>query len=105
MKLKRNSTSAVDLQKNAERLAQAFKARGYPTRVVCDAKRRAYQRARDSLFLPKTATSDPRRIWWALDYTPRAAAIVRVIRRHWHLLCEVPSCEVPPKWGLGKLSH
>lgn len=101
LRLKRNSTADQDYQMHAKHLAQSFQRRGYPSGVVMEAARRANERERESLFHSKTQECSPQRLWWALDYTPRAASILQVIKKHWHLLKEIPGCEALPP----NLSH
>lgn len=44
-------------------------------------------------------TPTPGRVNWALDYSPRAMSISHIVKRHWHLIADIVSCELPPLIG------
>lgn len=100
LRLKRNSTSFMDYQEHVKRLTGAFLAWGYPSGMINEAVRRAWEHPRDTLFKPKDESQT--RLWWALDYTPRASAIIHIVKKHWHILREIPGCKEPPQVGLRK---
>lgn len=97
--LKRNATNNEDFVHHAVRLQQQFTQRGYPKEVVLDAEVRATLRSRESLFKRSSVDHNLVRIHWALDHLPRSMTISRIIRKHWHLVSDVPGCESPPQIG------
>lgn len=102
LRLKRNVSRDSDFRKHAECLNAQFLARGYPEGIVKSAKQRANQRPRESLFLQWKPEVVSKQLWWALDYTPRAPAILGIIRKHWYLLKDVLGCQNFPQVGLRK---
>lgn len=101
LRLKRNSTKNGDYLAHAQHLKGLFSDRGYPKDVITDAASKALQRPRQSLFTQKENKKGSRLVW-ALDYTPKAAAITAIIRKHWHLPADIPGCQEPPLIGLRK---
>lgn len=35
-------------------------------------------------------------IYWSLDYTPRIMGILQIVRKHWHIISDIPGCESFP---------
>lgn len=71
--------------KQSESLQKQFIYRGYPRGQVERVKQRATERDRDLSFTV------------ALDYTPLAQQIKRIICDHWHLVSNIPVCNRFPK--------
>lgn len=91
LQLRRNATNETDYRKHATRMHLQFKECGYPTGIV-DA---AYTQATrvivcESLFVSKESSRPPG-LTWALDYTPKTSAILNLLRKHWHLLEDIPT--------------
>lgn len=97
LRLKRNATHHVDFKVHAQRLRAQFLQRGYPPDVL-DAEVKAIKRDRESLFKP--SRPDPcKRLNWALEYSPLALSISRIIKKHWSLVSYISGCELPPRIG------
>lgn len=59
---------------------------------------RANRRSCSSLFQQRTPEQDPG-IYWSIDYTPRSTGILQILRKHWHIINDIPGCERFPKVG------
>lgn len=101
LRVMKNSTRDSDYRTHAKRLKEQFLKRGYPMGIINAAELRARQRARESLFSPRQ-NDNQHRLFLALDYTPKAAMISTIVRKHWHLLNDIPGCKDPPLIGLRK---
>lgn len=100
--LKRNAPEDKYFRSHAKRLRLQFLNRVYPAAIVHEAEARALTRNRDSLFKQNKPVSIPTRVNWALDHSPRSMAISSIIKKHWHLISDIPGCELPPQIGYRK---
>lgn len=98
LRLKRNSTSSGDFLIHSKRMSQQFINRGYPLGIVKAVVDKSESRERTTLFTRNRISQQPR-IHWALDYTPRTKEVESVIKRHWHLLKDIPACKDFPAVG------
>lgn len=89
----------MDFLNEAKILYSQLEQHGYPRWILNTTLNCAKEVPRSTLSLSKIKQRDER-ISWAIDYTPRSNQIRRVILRHWHLLKEIPGCELPPQIGL-----
>lgn len=100
LRMKWNASEESDYLPHAKRLSIQFKARGYPVGGIYAVEQRTRTRSTESLFLQHKSKENLRsRLSRAMDYTPRTTAIMKIIRRHWHLLREIPGCEKFPQTG------
>lgn len=98
LRLKRNSTSILDFQQQSKRMRQQFINRGYPPDIVQTVAARAETRERVTLFQQKQFPRE-QRLHWTLDYTPRSREVLQILKKHWHLLFDVPGCDKFPEVG------
>lgn len=70
--------------------------------VFHDAEQRARLRKRESLFVKTLHKEDTGRLSWAIDYSPRAMAISQIVKKHWHLVANIPGCCHLPLIGYRK---
>lgn len=83
LRLRRNASKEADYETHAKKLSRQFQARGYPKRAIQAAEQKARARTRDSLFIKQRQNETVvKKIYWALDYTPKASAIINIIKRH-----------------------
>lgn len=98
LRVKRNSSSEQDYRTHSQQLCLQFSERQYPRVIVQNALQRASTRDCSTLFERWKNDQRPG-ISWSLDYTPRTRGIVQIIRRHWHIISEIPGCETFPTVG------
>lgn len=79
-------------------LHRQFIDRGYPQTVVNKARTRADNMPRDLLLRDKQGSRD-KHISWAIEFTPCSNNNHKIIIKHWHLLHEIPGCQLPPQVG------
>lgn len=82
-------------------LDRQFRERGYPQEIVTRAKLRATSIPREQLFDTQSKTPT-NRLCWGIEYSPRSYQMKRIIEKHWHLLCDIPGCSLPPMVGFRK---
>lgn len=83
--LKRNSSKTLDYIKGAEKLSQSLLDRGYPERVVQQTRRRANEQRGCELLKEKTLVASAQ-FTFAIQNTPLANGIKRIIFKYWHLV-------------------
>lgn len=76
--------------------------RGYPRKLIFDAASKALRSDRQELLLNKEQNCTFKGITAAIDHTPLAHDIKKIIFRHWHLVNEIPGCKDLPRLGLRK---
>lgn len=99
LRLKWNSTSSYDYMQECQALQQQLIVRGYPQTTIKKARIRADSIPRHTLLKDKLRIRD-NRISWAIDYTPHANRIRKIIMKHWHLVQDIPGCMTPPQVGM-----
>lgn len=80
-----------------------FLKRGYPRGIVQSAASRAIERDRNSLFKEKQQPIN-RQLCVALEFTPQTNRVIEILKRHWHIVTEIPGCEAFPQIGFKKMS-
>lgn len=101
LRFKRNSTTQVDFVRETRSLYNQLESRGYPRHILNRVLDRAREVPRSSLLLPKERRRK-NRITWAIDYTPMSNRICRIVLKNWHVLRDIPGCEIPPQIGFCK---
>lgn len=79
-----------------------FINRGYLNELIVDAAKRAYWKNRLELLQPKIDKEVFKGITTAFDFTPLTPTIKKIIFNHWHLVNEIPGCEILPRIGWRK---
>lgn len=102
-RLRRNSTLASDFKAHSLNMQRDFCRWGYPSDLVRDAAKQASVTPREK-FLQYRRKEDVtyKGITAALDFTPLATQIKRIVNTHWHMGSDLPGCNNPPRWGLQK---
>lgn len=93
--IKCNATNQKDFLTHSKRLGRQFLVRGHPFDIVVDEESRAIARDRKTLF--KRDHAEQVRFHWALDYSPRALAIARIIFKNWHLISDLRGVNYRPR--------
>lgn len=73
--------------------------REYPESIVKRVRTRADHFPRQILLRDRQKTRDER-IMWAIDYTPCANQVRKIVRKHWHFLQDIPGCQLSPQVGM-----
>lgn len=102
--IRRNSTSMQDYVWQSNSMQENFLSRGYPRNIVSDAARKAQVRNRQELLSVTLRDESFKGITAAIDFTPLAPAIKRIIHKHWHLVNNIPGCKDLPRLGLRRTS-
>lgn len=103
LRIRWNCTNYSDFSQSSKDMQRDFLARGYPKEIVQDASRQAKEWDRKDLLTTSTRESPQfKGITVALDLTPLAEHIKRIVLKHWHLLSNIPGCVKLPRFGLRK---
>lgn len=97
--LKRNFTNTVDYQLHRNRLQEQFTKKGYPTGIIDMAVKRAELKPGNELFQNQEILRS-KRLAWLLDYNTRTNDILRIVKKHWHIVSDLPGCQSFPFVGL-----
>nr|XP_016851826.1 PREDICTED: uncharacterized protein LOC107983290 [Anolis carolinensis] len=95
IRLKRNTSSPEDLATEVSIFKKQFKERGYPIRIINTAIRKAESIDRSNLLKEQTKQNNDR-IIWPLTLTQFSPQIHKIIRKHWHLIRDIPGCQNLP---------
>nr|XP_016846924.1 PREDICTED: uncharacterized protein LOC107982425 [Anolis carolinensis] len=95
IRLKRNTSSPEDLATEVSIFKKQFKERGYPTRIINTAIRKVESIDRSNLLKEQTKQRNDR-IIWLLTLTQFTPKIHKIIRKHWHLIRDIPGCQNLP---------
>nr|XP_008114451.1 PREDICTED: uncharacterized protein LOC103279723 [Anolis carolinensis] len=95
MRLKCNTSSPWDFEIETHTFKKQFQERGYPSRVINIAIRKVNHIDRSHLlrYSPKTY---PSRIIWPLRLTQFSSNICEIVKKHWHMIKEIPGCQNTP---------
>lgn len=94
LRIKRNATNASDFHSFSQKMQQ-FLRQGYPKGIVDSSTSRAA--TRDPVDLFKDREHDERtQLHAAFDYTPHTKSVIGILRKHWHLVADIPRCEIFP---------
>lgn len=85
IRLRRITSSDQQFHRRAEDMTKDFLARGYPLKILQDAKSKAESKTRSELlkFRPKSA---PTRLPMILTYSTQSQLVKNIISKHWHTL-------------------
>lgn len=86
-----------------DRMFHQFMKRGYPRGVILSAVKRATERDRSSLFNDKQQCAN-KQLCAAFEFTPQTNRVIEILKRRWHIISEIPGCEVFPQIGYKKTS-
>lgn len=100
---KRNATEVNDFKEHSEHMFHQFLKRGYPKGVIQSAVTRATERDCNSLFEDKQQSTN-KQLCVALDFTPQTNRVIEILKIHWHIISEIPGCDVFPQIGFKKMS-
>lgn len=103
LRIRRNSTCMQDYVRQSYLMQSDFLNRGYPESLVIYTAHRAQGRNRQELLADMLREKSFKGITTAVDFTPLTPAIKKIIFKHWHLVNNIPGCEVPPRIGLRKM--
>nr|XP_060626296.1 uncharacterized protein LOC132771840 [Anolis sagrei ordinatus] len=98
LRLKRNSSTKEQFFQESITLSHEFRNRGYPKHVIRKALIKADKIDRTTLLkeCPKPIKNQ---IIWTQELSPYSKQITQIIKKHWHLLQDIPGCQKPPIFG------
>ncbi|XP_062836681.1 uncharacterized protein LOC134298951 [Anolis carolinensis] len=98
LRLKRNSSSNEHFIHESLTLSQEFRSRGYPKHVIKKALIKAEKTDRTTL-LKESAKPTKNQIIWTQELSHYSKHIIQIIKKHWHLLQDIPGCDKLPIFG------
>ncbi|XP_029474481.1 uncharacterized protein LOC115100255 [Rhinatrema bivittatum] len=97
-RVRRLCSDVLSFKTHAQDLQERFSARGYPTRIVKQAYKRARHINRDLLLQPKPKQNAPALVC-VLPYSNRVGDLIEVVKNHWHLVSGFMGMQDPPMFS------
>uniref|UniRef100_A0A803TWT5 Reverse transcriptase domain-containing protein n=1 Tax=Anolis carolinensis TaxID=28377 RepID=A0A803TWT5_ANOCA len=95
MRLKRNTSTPEDFVAEVSLFRDQFNERGYPTGILNTAIRKVESIDRRNLLKDQVKKHNDR-IIWPLTLTQFTPKIHKILKKHWHLIRDIPGCKYLP---------